>query len=507
MLLRGFLLDSARGLERQSYYRRVIDFAAERGMNAILWHFTDDQGCSLNFESVPGIGSPNAFSKAEMVRLIQYAADHGIDLIPELATLGHSRYITRLPAYRDLNENKALFSGICPVAQRTRKVLKSLIEETAEIFPSQRLHVGLDEVNFGGHHLTREALLSRTRGEIFADHVNFVRDVVKGCGRQMWMWADGVLHEPQVARLIPRDVVMCDWQYRPQVPPDSMQYLLNEGFDVLLFSALISHDQTLFPGNDFALPNLRVMRRYETLQGKGRILGNMTTVWTPVRYIADSLWLGLHLAAAVMRDGAEVDFQTCISDFAAGFYGIDDSAGWTAICERLLRLIPRREEWLAVAKLETQNPPQNSLDASDLSHKAEQWNQITSQIRQYTRQVRNNRREYRAFQLMTDVVAHSYDVAHQISAPKLLSRDAIEKLKKRGQRLLQRVEAVWDHERHPNDPAKYAPIVEFFRDDHLILILRSRLTKLDSFLAPARIARKKKPIRNATAISTVAAAS
>src|SRR6516164_2837219 len=90
---RGFLIDSARCLENRAYYRRLIDFVAARGCNVLLWHFTDDQGCSLQFESVPGIASPHAYSKQEMRELIAYATDRSVEIIPELATLGHCRYI------------------------------------------------------------------------------------------------------------------------------------------------------------------------------------------------------------------------------------------------------------------------------------------------------------------------------------------------------------------------------------------------------------------------------
>jgi Glycosyl hydrolase family 20, catalytic domain len=473
-LVRGFLLDSARCLEKQSYYRKAIDFAADRGMNTLLWHFTDDQGCSLNFESVPGIGSPNAFTKAEMSRLIEYAADRGIDIVPELASLGHSRYITRLPGYRDLSENETIFSGMSPVAARTRKVLKWLIEETAEVFPSKRFHVGLDEANFGDHHLTREALQSRKHFEIFADHVNFLHGLLKSCGRQMWMWADGVLNEREIARLIPRDIVMCDWQYRPQVPPDSTQYLLNEGFDVLLVSALISHDQPLFPGYEFALPNIPALRKHESLRGKGRILGSLTTIWTPVRFLADSLWLGVHLAAEIQRDGPESDLRQSIARFGTEFYGIRDSADWAQSCDRLLRLMPLRSEWLAVAKLDATYP----FADSDIARKAMQLSEIARNLKSYVREVRKNQREYRTFLLMVEVLAHAYDAANQIASAGSLTALALETLKSRRERLLHRVEANWDRERHADDPAKYKPVVEFFRDDHLILILQKGLESL-----------------------------
>jgi hypothetical protein len=273
---------------------------------------------------------------------------------------------------------------------------------------------------------------------------------------------------------------MCNGQYRPEVPLESTQYLLDEGFDVLLFSAMISHDQPLSPGYEFALPNLRALRAHESLTGKGRILGSLSTIWTPVRFMADSLWVGIHLAAQSQQIGPDIDFAKSISDFAAVFYGIHDSSDWAASCDRLFSLMPRREEWLAVAKLNVEYP----FVAADLARKASQLEEIARNFRSYVREVRKNQREYRTFLLMVDVLAHAYNAANLVSSGSIASRAALQRLINTGKRLLARVEATWDRERYANDPAKYKPIVDFFRDDHLILILRKGLETLAAMNAP-----------------------
>lgn len=476
------MLDSARCLERRSYYRALIDFAAERGLNTVLWHFTDDQGCTLEFDSVPGIASPHAYDRFEMKRLIRYARQRGVDLVPELASLGHSLYITRLPQYQHLNESKTIFTGICPVSDETRQVVRALIEETASVFESEHFHVGLDEANFGEHPLTAEALKTRTRGEIFADHINFVHGVVRGVGRRMWMWGDGVLHDPEVARRLPRDIVMCNWQYRPQVPHDTTQQLLDDGFDVVLCPALISHDQTLFSGEEFALPNVRCMKGHEHVTGKGRVLGSVATVWTGVRFMAESLWPAMHLAAVVMREGADVDACAALGEFARDFYGLGeggDAAAWAQSCARVMRLSPRRAEWLAVGKgRQPEGMPVEQLEA-----KAAAWSSVATDLRRLTPAVRRNGRSYRTFRLMVEVAAHWYGQAARLNSVHPASPSTLERLYLKSAGLLRRVEAVWDQERFADDPKKQAPAVEFFRDDHLILLLKQGLDEVRNRLS------------------------
>lgn len=479
MLIRGFMLDSARCLEKRTYYKAVIDFAAERGMNTLLWHFTDDQGCTLQFESVPGIGSPNAYTKGGMRKLIRYAKSKGIDLVPEVASLGHSLYITRLAEYAHLNESKTIFTGMCPVAEETREVLGKLIEEAATVFDSPNFHVGLDEANFGEHPLTAEALKTRTKGEMFGDHVEFIHSIVVGkLGRRMWMWGDGVLKYPEVARRVPRDVVMCNWQYRPEVPTESTKYLLDEGFDVVLCPALISHDQTLFSGEEFALPNVRCMKRHERVRGsKGTILGSVCTIWTGVRYMADALWPAMHVAAAVMREDRDVDQAEALCEFGRDFFGLEDVAAeraWSDACGRVMHLAPRRPEWLAVAKAKLPD----GMTAEQVEAKGADWQRLAAVLRTLSPKVRRNRRAFRTFRLMVEVAAHWYAVAARLGMTDGPSQAELERMALKGAGLLSRVEGVWDQERFADDAKKYAPPVEFFRDDHLIPLLKQGLEAL-----------------------------
>jgi len=51
--LRGLMIDAARLPSNLEHYRRVIDFAREWSMNAVLFRVTDDQGCAMRFERHP----------------------------------------------------------------------------------------------------------------------------------------------------------------------------------------------------------------------------------------------------------------------------------------------------------------------------------------------------------------------------------------------------------------------------------------------------------------------
>ena len=462
------MFDLGRAIERRSYFREAIKFLAERGVNTVLWHFTDDQGCAMEFDCVPGIASPNAYSKAEMRELVQYAREYGIDLVPEVASLGHTVYLTRLPQYRHLTESKEMFSSLCPVAPESRPLLKSLIEEAATVFDSPNFHVGLDETNFGQNPLSAAALLEKTKTEIFADHINFIHGVVTGLGRQMWMWADGPLHDRTLAVRLPRDIVMCNWKYRPVEPTDSTQYLLDSGFDVVLCSATISSQQMLFPGERFALRNIRSLQKHLQVQSSGgKILGQLSTIWTPVRYMADSLWLGIDLSLTIMREGGNIDFAGCVGEFGGAFYGLSDTDDFVAACEIVAHLSPCRDEWLSVLRLENVD-----AFAEPVRLAAPDWAVAYRLLDQSVRPaVSRCHREFDTFTLMTELTANAYDVAAK-------GDDVDERAVENTERLLAAVEATWDRERYADDPRKYAAPIAHFAGDHLIPMMSEGLHRL-----------------------------
>ena len=144
--MRGLMVDAGRVPESMDYYRRVIDFCADWQLNTLHFRIADDQGSALRFASVPDLLTHNnAFTPEELKGLAQYAKSHGVELLPELESFGHTGYITRSPAYAHLLDRSAQgsseFTGITPVNPETLQLFDKLYQEIATIFavaPSSR---------------------------------------------------------------------------------------------------------------------------------------------------------------------------------------------------------------------------------------------------------------------------------------------------------------------------------------------------------------------------------
>ena len=485
---RYVLLDDARTCSTFELLQKQMVFLAERGVSGVIWHFSDDQGCRIRFDSCPGIGEAPSFAVEQVRQLVCFARNIGLTLIPELASLGHSRFITRLPQFEHLNENDGPYSGMCPVHPQTREVIGGLLRETIALFDAPAVHVGMDEVEIGQHPLTAAALQTRSAAELLADHLAFLRQiVVEESKREMWMWGDGLLNSPELMERTPKDIVVCNWQYRPGADVATTRRLLSAGFDVIPSSALLSHDQTLFPSNAYALQNVRTLRRHAAdTTSKGRIRGHLVTTWIPCRSISESQWLGWHLAADLVADPEKHDQPAAVRAFGQEFYGLEDLGQWQTACESLLNNVPQRKEWLRVAKLDL-----NGIDealADRVSDAADVWQSAAHQLANLRPGVKQNENAFEAFQLLVELLEESYTAAHTLLQPPADPdghRRTLLTLIKRRKRLLERLNRAWDQEHFPEDPAKTHPVIHFFRDDHLLITVGDGLNALHRHLAAA----------------------
>jgi N-acetyl-beta-hexosaminidase len=108
-VFRGFMIDAPRGVETIEYYFRLIDFCQEEGFNSIIFRLTDDQGSAFLFTSHPELNMcEGAFSAKELKTIVDYAQNNGIEMIPEIESFGHSRYIIQTKKYKFLKDRKSV---------------------------------------------------------------------------------------------------------------------------------------------------------------------------------------------------------------------------------------------------------------------------------------------------------------------------------------------------------------------------------------------------------------
>ena len=174
---RGMMLDVARTWIGPDAVERYIDLLAYHNINKLHLHLTDDEGWRIEIRSHPelaevggfrGGDSPvrsvygkwgekygGYFTQEEMRGMIAYAAVRNIEIIPEIDLPGHSRAITAVhPELRcnyppdTLSTNGYDYrSAWCVAREANYELLEDILGEICELFPSEYIHVGGDEVD------------------------------------------------------------------------------------------------------------------------------------------------------------------------------------------------------------------------------------------------------------------------------------------------------------------------------------------------------------------------
>ena len=173
---RGLHLDVSRHFYPFSFLKKYIDLMALYKFNNFHWHLTDGAGWRLEVKKYPELtnkaawrthanwkdwwqngrqyteqGSPNAsggfYTQKEAKELVKYAADRGINIIPEIEMPGHSEEV--LAVYPELSCSGKPYtqSEFCIGNPKTFEFLQNVIDEVLEIFPSKYIHIGGDEAD------------------------------------------------------------------------------------------------------------------------------------------------------------------------------------------------------------------------------------------------------------------------------------------------------------------------------------------------------------------------
>lgn len=486
--LRGLMLDAARVPESLAYYRRVIDFCADWELNALQFRIADDQGCAIRFSSIPDLlFHDHAFSPEELHDLTQYANGRGVDLIPELESFGHTGYITRSPAYAHLLDADAQqpseFTGVMPTHPETLPLFENLYREIATIFPSVYLHGGCDEVNWGGSPLSRKALETKQRYQIWADYLNSLNHIAEDLQKQFIVWGDMVLHkEPRILARLSKTIIMMDWNYA-ETNSSRLQGTLSKirknGSRAIGAPAFINYQWGPRPGSD-QLANIDAFADAYLTSNDPRSLGVILTNWVPSRYIQNSIWDGFAYAAVAFTKGSSAAQSSGFQRFVENHYSADWNNDWDEAFRMIYSTAPKVHERKASADAISLRVPWSSDEqlASVLTRRSAHSNPFTrlhSLLRQLKDRVSKNREDFQAFLLSVAYLEHVYwreEVVAESAAKKALaaeeSASLITNIRDRDSALAEALSKDWDQGRFSDSSAKSRPLFGFEPKDQLV---------------------------------------
>lgn len=236
---RGLMLDVSRHFFDKPTILQLLDSMADYKLNRLHLHLTDDQAWRLDIEKYPELARvgargnysdsnapPQFFTRAQMREIIEYAARRHIIVVPEIDMPGHAGAAVR--AYPQLDGGMHTFN---PASAETCDFLQDVLTETMEIFPSQWIHLGGDEVNRSAWKdkadvLQRMRVGGVTNTQELEDYfVNRMAGFVTAHGRTPMGWDEIVAAKPRA------DTVIFWWRHDK---PAILAQALSAGHPVVL---------------------------------------------------------------------------------------------------------------------------------------------------------------------------------------------------------------------------------------------------------------------------------
>ena len=487
--MRGLMVDAGRVPEPIEYYRRVIEFCADWELNALQFRVADDQGSALHFSSVPDLViHGNAFRPEQLSSLAEFAQSHGVDLIPELESFGHTGFVTRSPAYAHLLDRETQgnreFTGMIPVHPESLQLFDKLYREIASIFPSIYLHGGCDEVNWGGSALSRQALQTKTRAQIWAEYLNSLNGISERLGKQLIVWGDFVLRkEPEILSLLKKNIVIMDWSYYDNSSASLRESFLKvraNGSRGIGAPALSCYKWGARVGIE-QLRNIDAIADAYLGTSDDDSLGVMLTNWIPSRYVQNSIWDGIAYAAVAFNEGTATAQTSGFRRFVEKHYRATWNEHWSEAFQIIYESAPGVREretasWMGLSlRIPWSNDEQFTALLKDLSPRANPFTRLRSLLVELEPLVLKNLADFQAFALTAEYLESTCwrDAVVVEQAGKRADRDTaellIENIAERDRALSEALSRDWDKGRFPDAAAKTEPVFGLAPKDQLFL--------------------------------------
>ena len=225
---RGFMLDVCRTWMDKSAVMAFIDLMAYHKYNSLRLHLTDDEAWRIEIKSHPelaGVGgyrggySPiwprygkwnerwgGYYTQEDMREIIAYAATRNIEVIPEIDLPGHSLCIATIHPeilcdYTPRCTSSFGYdtrSAFCASREENYVLLADILGEVCELFPSEYIHVGGDEVEMSQWRrcpncqaLMRDNAMSNT-SELQQYFMSRLIDILASHGKKPAVWNEAI---------------------------------------------------------------------------------------------------------------------------------------------------------------------------------------------------------------------------------------------------------------------------------------------------------------------------
>ncbi|WOD42817.1 beta-N-acetylhexosaminidase [Hwangdonia lutea] len=222
---RAYMLDESRYFHGEEFVKQMLDQMALMKMNTFHWHLIDDAGWRVEIKKYPLLTEVGAFRKdseigtwksgktsgephggfytqKQVKDIVAYAAERHINIVPEFEMPGHSS--AAIAAYTWLGTAGVdidvpvkfgrLYDNYDVTKPEVITFIKEVLMELFELFPSEVIHIGGDEVGYKVWEESKSVQKYmkenniKTPADLQVDFTNKISKFIESKGRRMMGW-------------------------------------------------------------------------------------------------------------------------------------------------------------------------------------------------------------------------------------------------------------------------------------------------------------------------------
>jgi hypothetical protein len=256
--IRGFAIAAPRPSGLDAFIKFMDEELGPKKVNTLVLRVD----YNYQYTSHPELRDSAGLSTADVKRIVNTAKKYNMRIVPQINLLGHQSWAANVgtllkvypefdetpwvkmpyPDYKWPNPDGLYCKSYCPLHPGVHKVVFDLVDEITTVFETNAFHAGMDEVFYIGEDRCPRCS-GRDKAELFAGEVTKIRNHLAQTNKELWIWADRLIdgkttglgmwaasmnNTHRAIDMIPKDVVLCDWQYNR--PNQTGVYLAMKGF-------------------------------------------------------------------------------------------------------------------------------------------------------------------------------------------------------------------------------------------------------------------------------------
>ncbi|MFX0140240.1 MAG: family 20 glycosylhydrolase, partial [Candidatus Hodarchaeota archaeon] len=234
----------------------------------------------FEFKNNPDIGlNKGAYSKEEIIELVNFASKRFIEIIPIFQTLGHWQNILQHPDYWKYSE----FPGSSCLNLANEEIydlLDELIGDLSEVFTSEYFHIGADETWDIGKGASKNLIEEIGIAKAYLHHYKKVYEIVKNYGyKKVIIYHDILYKFKEVIEGLPNDMIIMYWKYNTNKNHPIIDKIKKFNLTVIVSPSIMDFNR-IFPSIEKYQKNIMNIIRYGYNKG---IIGEITSSWGDYR--------------------------------------------------------------------------------------------------------------------------------------------------------------------------------------------------------------------------------